>query len=119
MYSSPASYAPQLPATAVAGALVSRMGFNTLLPLLIISTIYGFFTYLNLRIVGIDLRGLELAIFEVDLTQTGCEGVLEFSKALSRGDVCPNRVQPLMNPRKGKFGKNKTPVKTYELLPKK
>ena len=52
------------------------MGFNTLLPLLIISTIYGFFTYLNLRIVGIDLRGLELAIFEVDLTQTGCEGVL-------------------------------------------
>jgi len=65
------------------------------------------------------LVGLELAIFEVDLTQTGCEGVLEFSKALSGGDVHPNRVQLLMNPRKGKFSKTKHQLKRMSYSKKK
>ena len=44
---------------------------------------------------------------QVDLTQIGREGVLKFSKALSGGDVRPNRVQPLINSRKGEVGKIK------------
>jgi len=72
MYYSPASSTPQLPTTVAAGALAFGMGFNTLHHLPIISTISGFLTCLNLRIVGIDLGlflvSLELAIFEVDLT---------------------------------------------------
>ena len=81
----------QLSSTSLAGAMASGMGFNTLPPLPLISTIFGFLACLNLRTVGIDLRvvsrwfGWELALFKVDLTQTGCEGVLESSKALSRG----------------------------------
>jgi len=55
MYPSLGPFTPQLLATAVAGALASGMGFNTLPPLPIISTISGFLTCLNLRIVGIDL----------------------------------------------------------------
>ena len=55
MCSSSASFALQLPSTTSSGALALGMGFNTLPPLLIISIIFGFLTFLNLRKVGIDL----------------------------------------------------------------
>ena len=105
--------------------MASGMGFNALPPLPIISIIFGFFDLLNLRIVGIDLQvvsrwfGWKLALFEVDLTQTRCESVLEFSKALFGGDVRPNRVQPLMNPGKGKFDNKKHLLRSMSYSQKK
>jgi len=38
---------------------------------------------------------------------------------LSEGDVHPNRVQPVMNPRKGKFGKTKHLLKRMSYSQKK
>jgi len=60
-----------------------------------------------------------LVWLRIGLTQTVREGVLEFSKALSGADVRPNRVQPLINSRKGKAGKREHLVRSMRYSKKK
>ena len=60
-----------------------------------------------------------LVRLRMGLTQTVREGVLKFSKALSGADVRPNRVQPLINSRKGKAGKIKHLLRSMSYSKKK
>lgn len=115
MSSLPVSSALQLPSSTSGGALASGMGFNTLPPLPIISTIFRFLTCLDLRTVGIDQGvvsrwfGWELAFFKVDLAQTGHEGVCESGEALAGGDGCLNPI-PRGVPDLGKSGTGPKPI---------
>jgi len=77
------------------------MGFNSLLPLPIISTIFGVLKSLDLRTVGMELGdvppefGWVLVLFEPNLEPTVSEGVLEPSKGqtVSEGVLEPSKIQ--------------------------
>jgi len=82
MASPPAS--PSLPLSAAVGPVpITGIGFNSLPPLPIISTIFGFLKSLDLRTVGIELGdvppefGWDLVLFEPDMEPTRPKGVLE------------------------------------------